>query len=159
MIQFSQRSLITAFVALMWSLGICSAGHAECLSSAKAVWAAHPGSHATWRLRLPGHEGTKCWFAKSSTYDAAPRVQQDHLVDSARKTEAPLRTDGQANGVSAEVKASAADRADESSTRLQSQDSLIATGRLPLSILIWGKPMRIDATWEEIFARRERGAE
>jgi hypothetical protein len=36
---------------------------------------------------------------------------------------------------------------------------LIATGRAPLSILIWGKPMRIDATWEEIFARRERGVE
>jgi len=39
--------------------------HAECLSTANAVWAAHPGSHATWRLRLPGHEGTKCWFASS----------------------------------------------------------------------------------------------
>jgi hypothetical protein len=27
------------------------------------------------------------------------------------------------------------------------------------SILIWGRPMGLDATWEEIFARRERAAE
>src|SRR5215468_2774123 len=41
-------------------------GHAtECLPSARAVWQQHPGSHATWRLRLPGYEGTKCWFAAS----------------------------------------------------------------------------------------------
>ena len=27
-------------------------GHADCLSSADSVWAAHPGSHAAWTLRL-----------------------------------------------------------------------------------------------------------
>src|SRR5258706_16105104 len=52
--------ILTALIAM------ASTGHAECLSSANAVWAAHPGSHATWRLRLPGHEGTKFWFASSS---------------------------------------------------------------------------------------------
>jgi hypothetical protein len=26
-------------------------------------------------------------------------------------------------------------------------------------LVIWGKPMRIDATWEEMFAGRERRAE
>src|SRR5215467_10312204 len=53
--------ILTAFIAM------ASAAHAtECLSSASAVWAAHPGSHATWRLRLPGHEGEKCWFTSPS---------------------------------------------------------------------------------------------
>lgn len=42
---------------------VCHAARAtECLPSARAVWEAHPGSHATWRGRLPGHEGEKCWF-------------------------------------------------------------------------------------------------
>jgi len=27
------------------------------------------------------------------------------------------------------------------------------------SMLMWGAPMRIDATWEELFAGRERRAE
>src|SRR5258706_5007349 len=66
-------------------IGMASTAHAvECLSSASAVWNAHPGSHATWRLRLPGHEGTKCWFANSSTNLSAPRVRQDGVVDSRR---------------------------------------------------------------------------
>jgi hypothetical protein len=47
--------------------------HAECLSSAEAVWAAHPGSHAMWRLRLPGHIGEKCWYAASKS----PAMQTD----------------------------------------------------------------------------------
>jgi len=36
----------------------------ECLSSASAVWAVHPGSHPNWRLRMPSHVGEKCWYAK-----------------------------------------------------------------------------------------------
>ena len=56
--------------------------------------------------------------------------------------------------------------------RPRSQDTLAETERAPLppsakpastdegrSILIWGTPMRIDATWEELFAGRERRAE
>jgi hypothetical protein len=47
------------------------------------------------------------------------------------------------------------------------QDTLVDAERAPLpapagearSILIWGKPMRIDPTWEEVFTRRERRAE
>jgi hypothetical protein len=31
--------------------------------------------------------------------------------------------------------------------------------RAPSSILIWGRPMQIDPTWEELFAKRERRAE
>jgi hypothetical protein len=50
------------------------------------------------------------------------------------------------------VKTSAAAGPDES------QHALAPTERAPLSILIWGTPMRIDPTWEEIFTMRERGA-
>src|SRR6266436_74486 len=104
----------------------------ECLSSAEAVWNAHPGSHATWRLRLPGREGTKCWFARGSTNQQVPRIRQ--VVDSPRGTRADPRPDG-------------------------SPHALAPTERAPLSILIWGAPMRMDATWEDIFTRRERRAE
>jgi hypothetical protein len=120
----------------------------ECLPTAEAVWNAHPGSHATWRLRLPGHEGTKCWFPKGSTNPQAPRIRQ--VVDSPRETEADQRTDGQTKGASSDVKASAAAGPDES------QSAFAPAARAPLSILIWGAPMRIDPTWEEIFTRRER---
>src|SRR5215468_1974561 len=51
--------VLTVFIAT------ASTAHSECLSSAEAVWAAHPGSHAMWRLRLPGHIGEKCWYAAS----------------------------------------------------------------------------------------------
>src|SRR5229473_3487421 len=120
----------------------------ECLPSAEAVWNAHPGSHATWRLRLPGHEGTKCWFARGSTNQPAPRIRP--------KREAGPRTDGQTKPPSG--RASAADRADERPARFESQETVPPHKRGPSSILIWGTPMRIDPTWEEIFTRRERGA-
>ena len=49
------RALLTLTLIL---LGILQAKASECLPSAKAVWAAHPGSHATWKSRKDG----KCWF-------------------------------------------------------------------------------------------------
>jgi len=121
----------------------------ECLPGAEAVWTAHPGSHATWRLRLPGHEGEKCWFARGATNLPAPRIRQGR--------EADPRTDGRTklpNG-----HASAADRPAERPARLESQEVVPPDKRGPSSILIWGTPMRIDPKWEEIFDRRERGAE
>jgi hypothetical protein len=121
----------------------------ECLRSAEAVWSAHPGSHATWRMRLPGHEGTKCWFARGSTNLQAPRIRQERDVEP--------RTDGQTKRPSGQT--SATDRPDERPVRAESQDTLPSHKREPSSILIWGKPMRIDPTFEEIFDRRERGAE
>jgi hypothetical protein len=123
-----------------------STAHAECLSSAEAVWAAHPGSHAMWRLRLPGHIGEKCWYAGSKS----KTMQTD-----------PPRDEGD------EVAAIAIPR-----PRPQLQDTLAETERAPLpasakptsagearSILMWGAPMRIDATRDELFAGRERRAE
>jgi hypothetical protein len=137
--------IITAFIA------IASSAHAtECLSSASAVWAAHPGSHATWRLQLPGHEGEKCWFASSSE----SKVKH---ANASRDTAHETRIMG-----AAAVPV----------PRPRSQDTLAATERAPLppfakpisadearSILIWGKPMGLDAAWQEIFTRRERSAE
>jgi hypothetical protein len=123
----------------------------ECLSSASAVWAVHPGSHPNWRLRLPGHVGEKCWYAKNSTNLPAPRAQQ--VVDSPRRPEVDRQTDGQAQQASSPVKASAAAGPDESQRALPPHE------RAPLSILIWGRPTQIDPTWDEIFARRERRAE
>jgi hypothetical protein len=145
--------ILTALTAM------ASAAHTtECLSSASAVWAAHPGSHATWRLRLPGHEGKKCWFARGSTDLAATRVRQG--ADSPGRAvygKADSRTAGQAILAGSETNASAVDAAGERPLRSMSQDTLLPAERGPLSILVWaGRPMHIDATWDEVFAARER---
>jgi hypothetical protein len=145
--------ILTAFFVM------ASAAHAtECLPSASAVWGAHPGSHATWRLRLPGHLGEKCWFAKSSTHLSAPRVRQARGVEPWSGTaygEAERQTAGQTIRLT-QVNASAADGPDKSTATRMSQDTLVASERGPLSILMWARPMHIDDTWEPIFAARER---
>jgi hypothetical protein len=145
--------VLTAFIAMA-----SAADATECLSSAGAVWAAHPGSHATWRLRLPGHEGTKCWFARGSTDLSAPRVGQ--VADSPRREvyeEADRRTVGLTIRASSHTKASAVDAPGERPARSTSQDTLVPIERGPLSILVWaGRPMHIDSTWEDVFAARER---
>jgi hypothetical protein len=108
-------------------IALSAPAHAECLPLAKAVRSAHRGSHATWRLRLPGHVGTKCWFAQGSTN--LPRVRQGR-VDSRRGTvhaEAGRETDGQTERASSEVKASTADGSDESPARLRSQETSVPT--------------------------------
>ena len=135
--------VLTVFIATV------STAHAECLSSAEAVWAAHPGSHAMWRLRLPGHIGEKCWYAASKS--------------TAMQTDAPREVGDEIAPVSAIT---------IPRPRPRLQDTLAETERAPLpasakptsaggarSILMWGAPMRIDATWDELFAGRERRAE
>ena len=142
-------------------ISMASAAHTtECLSSASAVWAAHPGSHATWRLRLrlPDHEGTKCWFARGSRDLSTLRVRQ--VADSPRRAvyeEADRRTLEPTIRASSQAKASAVDALGESTARSASQDTLLPTERGPVSILVWaGRPMHIDSTWEDVFAARER---
>jgi hypothetical protein len=128
-------------------IATASTAHAECLSSAEAVWAAHPGSHAMWRLRLPGHIGEKCWYASSSE---GKEVRAGAARDAVHEISAKAVPVPQP----------------------RSQDPLAYTERPPLpalakpastgearAILIWGTPMRIDPTWEELFTRRERRAE
>jgi hypothetical protein len=95
--------VLTVFIAT------ASTAHAECLSSAEAVWAAHPGSHAMWRLRMPGHIGEKCWYAPSESKE--------------------MQTDAPRNVVfeTAPVSATAVPR-----PRPQLQDTLTETERPPL---------------------------
>jgi hypothetical protein len=121
---------------IFWALGGQRDAHAECIPSLKAVRAAHPGSRPTWRLRLPGHEGEKCWFAasKSKVTNADASRDAGHEIRPVSATSVPL-------------------------PRPRSQDTLADAERGPLSILIWGRPMGVDATWEEMFAGRARGAE
>jgi hypothetical protein len=129
-------ALILTGLALM-SCFTCSPARAECLPTAKAVWAAQPGSHATWRLR----NDVKCWFV------GYPAHRHVRLVDTRRGTvhgEADPLTDGQPKQASP--------------TRLQLQDTSAPTERGLLPILKWGTPMQIDETWEELFLERERRA-
>ena len=130
-------------------IATASTAHAECLSSAEAVWAAHPGSYAMWRLRMPGHIGEKCWYAPSESKE--------------------MQTDAPRN-VGSEIAPVSAITIPRPRPRLQ--DTLAETERAPppasakpastgeaRSILIWGTPIRIDPTWDELFTRRERRAE
>jgi hypothetical protein len=137
-------------------IAIASAADAtECLSSASAVWAAHPGSHATWRLRLPEHIGEKCWFASGSTTLRAPHVRQARAVEPWSPPvygEADQRTAGQMIRV---IEVAATDGPDKIPATRVSQDTLVATERGPLSILMWARPMHIDDSWEPIFTARE----
>src|SRR6267154_3922375 len=133
------RVLLIAAVLAALSLPARS----ECLSSASAVWAVHPGSHPNWRLRLPGHVGEKCWYAKNSTNLPAPQVQERRVQDSPRRTESDPRADGQTKRVSREVKPSTADQPNETA-RSESQETSPPQQRGPTSILIWGKPMGLD---------------
>jgi hypothetical protein len=137
--------VLTASIALLSCFGKYSTALAECLPTAEAVWHAHPGSHATWRLRLPGHEGTKCWYASSSEGKGTHVGSGRDAIPEIGNKAIPI-------------------------PRPRSQDTLADGERAPLplaepasggarSILMWGTPMRIDATWEEMFAGRERHAE
>jgi hypothetical protein len=57
-------------VGLFVFLAIAKFAHAECLPSAKAVWNAHPGAHATWTIR----HGDKCWSARGMTEARAAAI-------------------------------------------------------------------------------------
>jgi hypothetical protein len=117
---------------------------AECLSSARAVWTAHPGSHATWRLRLPGHQGVKCWFAASKR----------KLMDADASAEAGAEASAVgAISVPALRPLTAQAGTEGAASPALAQPDPIGEAK---SILIWGQPMDIDATWDEMFTRRER---
>jgi hypothetical protein len=130
-----------ALLVMIDCFGTYSTGHAECLSSANAVWAVHPGSHAKWRLRLPGHEGVKCWFATDNgkVMDASAAGDTIPENNTVNAIPLPLPRPGFRDA-----------RAGADRTSLPA----IPTGEVR-SILIWGTPMRIDPTWEEMFKARE----
>jgi hypothetical protein len=147
---------VLLIVAILAALSVSA--RSECLSSASAVWAVHPGSHPNWRLRLPRHVGKKCWYGKNSTNLPSPQVRERRVQDFPRGTESEPRADGQTKRVSTEAKASAADQLNEA-VRSESQETWPLQQRGPISILIWGRPMGLDAEWQEIFVRRERRGE
>jgi hypothetical protein len=130
-----------AFVFLIACFGRCSTAHAECLSSASAVWAAHPGSHATWRLRLPGHEGLKCWFAKGGTTTSESYASRGSVRDVNLVTAIPLP-------LQRPSLRDAQTGAEDAWSRSHPTSEV-------RSILIWGRYMEIDATWDDMFVARE----
>lgn len=130
-----------AIAVMMACIGRHSPAYAECFASANAVWAAHPGAHATWRLRLPGHEGVKCWFAtgKGAAMEAYAARGSVREVDLLNAIPLPVpRPDFPDAGAGID------------------RGSLFTpSAGQARSILIWGRPMEIDATWEEMFVARE----
>jgi hypothetical protein len=86
------------------------------------------------------------------------RFKRGRVQDSPRQTESDPRADGQRKRVSGAAKASAAEEPNET-VRSESQETWASEQREPTSILIWGRPMGLDAEWQEIFVRRERRSE
>jgi hypothetical protein len=170
--------ILTAFIAIV------SSADAECLSSAESVLAAHHGSHAVWTRRLPGHVGEKCWFASSAETSSRDDARQIRPVSA---EEAPLPRPRSQDTTTATERApvTGADGSRDDARQIESmrvtvppplprsQETLSVTEHAPptasakpdsttggaKSILIWGRPMGLDATWEEIFTRRERAAD
>jgi hypothetical protein len=154
--------IVTGFIA------IASPADAECLSSAESVLAAHQGSHAIWTRRLPGHIGEKCWFASS---EETKVIHADDSGDDARQitsvsAEAPLPRPRPQNTRAATERApvTVADDSRDASREIEPMSVMASppasakpdsTGGAR-SILIWGRPMDLDAAWEELFTRRER---
>jgi hypothetical protein len=153
--------IVAAFIA------IASSADAECLSSAESVLVAHHGSHAIWTRRLPGHIGEKCWFASS---DEIQVIHADDSRDDARqirpmtaetplprprsqdtKARAPVTVANDSRDVSREIEPVSVMASPPASATPDSAGGA-------RSILIWGRPMDLDAAWEEIFTRRERTA-
>ena len=130
-------------------IATASTAHAECLSSAEAVWAAHPGSHAMWRLRMPGHIGEKCWYAPSKSEEMQTDARRDvgDEIAAVGTIAVPRPRPRSQNGPT-----------DSESEPLPAFAKPASVGEAR-SILMWGAPMRIDATWDELFAGRERRAE
>src|SRR5258708_7437417 len=116
----------------------------ECLSSASAVWAVHPGSHPNWRLRLPGHVGEKCWYAKNSTNLPAPQIQERWVQDSSRRMESDPRADGQTKRVTSEVKASTVGQPNETA-RSESQEASPPQHPALVALLFVARPLALAA--------------
>jgi hypothetical protein len=159
--------ILTGFIA------IASSAQAECLSSAESVLAAQPGSHAVWTRRLPGHVGEKCWFATSpdtKVIHADDSRDDAHQIRPVRAEEAPLPRPRSQDTTTANIESVSVAVPPPLPA---SQETLSTTEHAPppatakpdsatrgtKSLLLWGRPMALDASWEEIFTRRERAAE
>jgi hypothetical protein len=63
-------------------LSAASRHDASCFPSASAVLQNHPGEWPSWTLKLPGHEGTLCWYAAGR-----PRGSDHRPIASDRRSE------------------------------------------------------------------------
>ena len=100
-----------------------------------------------WRLRMPGHIGEKCCYAPSESKEMQTDAQRNVGSETAPVSVIAVPRPRPQNGT-----------ADSEREPLPIFVKPASAGE-PRSILIWGVPMRIDATWDELFAARERRAE
>src|SRR5258706_12776697 len=70
--------LALVIAAILIIIGVASVSHAsECLPSARAVWATHPGSHATWNAV----DDMKCWrvgYGRHHRKEVMPLAGRQH---------------------------------------------------------------------------------
>jgi hypothetical protein len=80
-------------LALLILLAVAScAGAVECVRSADAVKAAHPGLRPTWSGRVPGHQGERCWMTNEERKEVVRNGKSRTAVSgSARNVERPAR--------------------------------------------------------------------
>jgi hypothetical protein len=67
---FDWRSFAVGVVIAGILIMLAKCASAECFNSAKEVWAAHGGSHATWASR----HGERCWYARGIKHKAETAV-------------------------------------------------------------------------------------
>ena len=67
--------LALVVTAMLIIIGVASVSHAaECLPSARAVWAAHNGAHATWNVV----DDVKCWRVGHPRKEVMPLAGRQH---------------------------------------------------------------------------------
>jgi hypothetical protein len=82
-------------VAAMVIIGLAGkAWGAECLHSAAAVRAEHPGAWSSWSQRVPGHAGEKCYFASERKVVHASLVRASKHTPSYTAAPAPSASVG-----------------------------------------------------------------
>jgi hypothetical protein len=95
---------MAAFSRVLGLLALIASGSAhaaECFSSLEAVRKADPGAWPSWTLRMPGHEGTRCWYpgTRGVAYDphaksiaAARSVSHDDHAQTGGSAASNMRT-------------------------------------------------------------------
>lgn len=66
--------LAALMIAFLVVLNFRASSEELCLPSARSVREASPGTWPRWGLRVPGHEGHKCWFpgVERKAHDRSP---------------------------------------------------------------------------------------
>lgn len=176
--------ILTAFIAIVSSADAECLSSAESVLAAHhgshAVWTRRLPGHVGEKCWFASSAETKVIHADDSRDDA-------RQIRPVSVEEAPLPRPRSQDTTTATERApvTGADGSRDDARQIEamgvtvppplppSQETLSVTGHAPptasakpdsttggaKSILIWGRPMGLDATWEEIFTRRERAAE